>query len=190
MHLHAAELINVHWTRRIEEEWTRNAAAGPTVDVEAIHACLRGMRDAVDGWEVTGHERYEPRFESVDEKDRHVAAAAFKLSLEDWPGQKVALVTRNIKDFPAEAFGSTKVSPYSPGRYIDGLYAEEPKQVIKVAEGCRRKLKRPPLDKEQYVAVLMVHRCVELAGGLAALWSVECPDRRNLAAKARTGGSF
>lgn len=153
MHLHAAEIINVHWTRKIEEEWTRNAAAGPEVDAEAIHACLRGMRDAVDGWEVTGYR-----------------------------SQKVALVTKNIKDFPEKAFENTEVSPYPLGTYIDGLYAEEPEQVIKVAEACRRKLKRPPLDKEQYVAVLESHRCIELARGLASMW-----DRRSWAPKAPTG---
>jgi len=27
MHLHAAEVLNVHWTREIEAEWTRNVIA-------------------------------------------------------------------------------------------------------------------------------------------------------------------
>jgi len=47
---------------------------------DAIQNCLRGMREAVEDWEVDGFERYEADFEAVDEKDRHVAAAAFKLS--------------------------------------------------------------------------------------------------------------
>ena len=67
-----------------------------------------GMRDAAEGWEVAAYERYVARFDSVDEKDRHVAAAAFKLSLAVWPGRKVALVTNNVKDFPAQVFDGTE----------------------------------------------------------------------------------
>ena len=90
MHLHAEELINVHWTKEIEAEWTRNVVAKQGAVAEDIQACLRGMRDAVDGWEVTGYGKHKTKFESVDPKDRHVAAAAYKLSLDDWSGQDVA----------------------------------------------------------------------------------------------------
>lgn len=175
MHLHAAELINVHWTKEIEAEWTRNVVAKQGADAEDIQACLRGMRDAVDGWEVTGYAKHKTKFEPVDPKDRHVAAAAYKLSLDDWPGQPVALVTKNVKDFPQHAFKNTQVTRYSLSSYIDALYATEPSVVAKVAEGCRKKLKSPPLTREHYVGVLMTHGCAGLAQGLSELWSVECP---------------
>ncbi len=175
MHLHAEELINVHWTKEIEAEWTRNVVPKQAADADGIQACLRGMRDAVDGWEVTGYAKHLPQFEAVDPKDQHVAAAAYKLSLDDWPGQPVALVTKNVKDFPAHAFTDTKVTRYSLSDYIDALYAAEPERVSKVAESCRKKLKAPTLDKERYVAVLMTHKCVGLAHGLAMRWGVECP---------------
>lgn len=175
MHLHAEELINVHWTKEIEAEWTRNVVAKQGADAEDIQACLRGMRDAVDGWEVTGYGKHKTKFEAVDPKDHHVAAAAYKLSLDDWPGQDVALVTKNVKDFPQRAFVGTHVTRYSLSGYIDTLYAAEPVRVAKVAEGCRKKLKSPPLTRERYVAVLMTHACEGLAKGLSELWSVECP---------------
>lgn len=175
MHLHAEELINIHWTKEIEAEWARNVVAKQDADAEGIQACLRGMRDAVDGWEVTGYAKHVPKFETVDPKDQHVAAAAYKLSLDDWPGQPVALVTKNVKDFPATAFADTQLTRYCLSGYIDALYAAEPERVIKVAEGCRKKLKAPTLDKERYVAVLMTHKCVGLAQGLAKAWGVECP---------------
>lgn len=176
MHLHAAELINVQWTKDIEDEWTRNVVDKHGAEAEAVQRCLRGMRDAVDGWEVTGYAKHIPKFEAVDVKDRHVAAAAYKLSLDDWPGQPVALVTKNVKDFPAKAFERTQVTRYSLGSYIDALYAAEPERVAKAAESCRKKLTTPPLDKERYVAVMMSHQCVGLAQGLAAMWGVECPQ--------------
>lgn len=175
MHLHADELINVQWTSEIESEWTRNVVKKQDADAEGIQECLRGMRAAVPGWEVTGYEKHVDQFEAVDAKDRHVAAAAYKLSLDDWPGQPVALVTKNIKDFPAKAFEGTQVTRFALGAYVDALYAAEPVRVLKVAESCRKKLKHPPLDKERYVAVLMNHGCAGLAGALAQAWSVECP---------------
>lgn len=41
-----------------------------------------------------------------------MAAAADKLSLDDWPGQPVALVTKNVSDFPQSAFQDTSVVRY------------------------------------------------------------------------------
>ncbi len=176
MFLHAAEVINVHWTKEIEAEWSRNVVAKHDAGAEAIQTCLRGMRDAVDGWEVSGYAKHEVRFEAVEATDRHVAAAAYKLSLDDWPGQKVALLTKNVKDFPSRAFAGTLVSRHSSSGYIDALYAADPALVAKVAEACRKKLKHPPLTRERYVAVLMRHGCVGLARALSELWFVECPN--------------
>ena len=175
MHLHAADVIYVHWTKEIEAEWTRNVVAKQDADPAGIDACLRGMRDAVEGWEVTGYEKHLDKFPAVDPKDHHVAAAAYKLSLADWPGQKVALVTRNVKDFPQHAFEDTEVTRYSMSGYLDLLYQDDPETVTAVAEGCRKKLAAPKLTKEEYVAVLMKNGCRSLAPALADRWDVECP---------------
>jgi hypothetical protein len=83
MHLHEAEVLSIHWTREIEGEWTRNVIVKQGADPEDLQRCLRGMRDAAEDWEVAGFEKHIDRFESVDVKDRHVAAAAYKLSLDD-----------------------------------------------------------------------------------------------------------
>lgn len=175
MHLHEAEVLHVHWTREIEAEWTRNVIAKQNADRQDILDCLEGMRAAVEGWEVAGYAKHIGRFEPVDAKDRHVAAAAYKLSLDDWPGRPVALVTRNVKDFPQHAFKDTQVVRYAMSAYLDGLHAEAPDIVAKVAEGCRRKLKAPKLTREEYVAVLMKNGCHGLAQALATRWAVERP---------------
>jgi hypothetical protein len=175
MYLHEAEVINVHWTREIEAEWTRNVIGKQSADRQAIQDCLQGMRAAAEGWEVLGYEKHIDRFEAVDLKDRHVAAAAYKLSLDDWPGQAVALVTKNVRDFPRNAFKDTKVVRYAMPVYLDALRAETPDAVAKVADACRKKLKAPRLTQEEYVAVLMKNGCSGLAQALADRWSVECP---------------
>lgn len=133
------------------------------------------MRVDAEGWEVTGYSKHVHRFEPVDVKDRRVAAATYKLSLDDWPGQSVALITRNVKDFPDHAFGGTQVICWAMSAYLDALHAEAPDTVAKVAEGCRKKLKAPKLTRTEYVAVLMKNGCQGLAQTLAQRWSVECP---------------
>lgn len=175
MHLHEAEALHIHWTSEIEQEWARNVVLKQNADAQGIQDCLTGMREAAEAWEVTGYAKHINRFELVDAKDRHVAAAAYKLSLADWPGQDVALVTKNIKDFPLRAFEDTQVIRYEMSAYLDALYEESPSVVAKVAERCRLKLNAPKLTRENYVAVLMKNGCHELARAMAQRWSVECP---------------
>ena len=175
MHLHEAEVLNVHWTKEIEAEWARNVVAKQQANEASIQQCLMGMREAVEGWEVQGYVKYVELFSAVHEKDRHVAAAAHKLSLVDWPGNPVALVTNNLKDFPLRAFEGTRVVRFSPAEYLDSLYSEEPKHVFSVIERCRKKLKTPKTTREQYVAILFKNGCRNLAAQIAAKWSVECP---------------
>ena len=175
MHLHAAEIISIHWTREIEVEWTRNVKAKQNADPQAIQDCLRGMRDAAEGWEVQGYARHMAKFATVEAKDRHVAAAAHKLSIDVWPGRPVALVTRNVKDFPQQAFRNTDVTRHSMSGYLDLLFNQVPDGVAAVAETCRRKLHAPRLTRELYVAVLMKNGCHEFAAALATRWKVEGP---------------
>jgi PIN domain len=177
MQLRELEVIRIHWTKAIEVEWARNVIEKQAADPKLIEACLVGMREATDGdWEVAGYEKYERDFEAVDRKDRHVAAAAYKLSLDDWPGQKVALVTRNIKDFPQKAFNATEVTRYSLALYLERLCAEEPDLVPAAIELCRKKLRKPSYSKADYVAMLLKNGCQSLAETIAALWNVACPS--------------
>lgn len=175
MFLHAAELIYVHWTKDIEREWVRNVVENHSADPEKTEACLRGMRKAVPGWEVAGYEKYQSDFEPVDAKDRHVAAAAHKLSLNEWPGQPVALVTKNVSDFPQEAFAKTQVTRFEMAAYVDALYLEQPEQVLQVVKDCRAKLKNPKYTAEMYIEALVKHGCTLLAQAAATSWRVECP---------------
>lgn len=121
MHLHEAELINVHWTQSIEREWSRNVIASEPLIAQSIRACMTGMR------------------------------------------------------FPARAFAGSEVRCHDPGAYLDELYEAETATVIRVAEGCRRKLTTPPLSRGLYVAVLVNHGARRLAASLAQKWRVECP---------------
>lgn len=68
MHLHEAEILNVHWTKEIEAEWTRNVVAKQHADKAAVQRCLMGMREAAEGWEVQGYSKYVELFSAVQEE--------------------------------------------------------------------------------------------------------------------------
>lgn len=170
MHLHAAEVLLLHWTRDIETEWTRNVTAKHDADPCAVQDCLLAMRSAVPGWEVAGYRKHIERFEQIHPKDRHVAAAAYKLSRDVWPDQEVMLVTANLKDFPTSAFAQSRVTRLATGEFLESLFTASPGMFSKVAEGCRKKLKAPPLTRRQYVTVLGKNGCQALAAALAVRW--------------------
>ncbi|MBB3194789.1 hypothetical protein [Roseateles terrae] len=175
IHLHMARVIHMHWTRDIEREWTRNVIGKGKADPGAVAQCLEGMRLAVPGWEVSGYERHIERFDAIHPKDRHVATAAFQLATGDWSGRTVGLITKNLRDFPARAFASTGVRRLAPGPYLDRLYDMAPKALQAVDETCRQKLRRPPVDPQSYVDILIHHQCSALARAMARVWSVRSP---------------
>ncbi len=174
MHLHIAGLIRIRWTAAINEEWTRNAALKSASDPAGIHRRLAGMVAAIEDWEVSGYEPYFGRALGVSPSDVHVAAAAIKLAKDEC--ETTSLVTDNIRHFPVASFSGTDVIPITPSDFLRSLYREDAFAVLTVAEECRTKLKRSPPTQEQYVAILMKHRCL-LAHDLATAWDVACPMR-------------
>nr|WP_314631068.1 hypothetical protein [uncultured Noviherbaspirillum sp.] len=175
MYLHEQEIIYLFWTTSIEKEWVRNVIQKQGADIAKIAACTAGMRNAVPGWEVKNFKKHEARFAAVDDKDRHVAAAAFRLSLNLGTRQRVALITNNITHFPQSAFVGTNVTCYSADHYLTRLQMAAPQQVLDVLEFSRAKLLSPKLSRTQYIAVLVKNRCQGLAEVTAAAWDVPCP---------------
>jgi len=173
------DLISLHWTKEIDTEWTRNVIDKQDADRSSIERCMHLMHQAAgeidddtdQGWEVTGHEVHLQRFAAVHEKDRHVAAAAYQLSLV-FEGP-VALVTNNIRDFPAPAFYGTQVSCYSVDAYLTQLMDENLDEVAAAAEACRSKLIKPPQPKDAYLKSLQRLGCDQFAVYLESFWDLQ-----------------
>lgn len=172
MQFHADELIHVHWTRKIDDEWIRNLAADRACERNAIeYGVARLMKQNVENWEVDGYEKFEGRFPKVDLKDRHVAAAAYKLSLEEYPDQAVALVTNNLKDLPRSAFIGTAVTPQTFAAYINALMIEEPEQVARSCDRILARRKKPPKTRSDFLSDLRTRQgCRSFAVQLELHW--------------------
>ena len=163
MTLHAHDLLVLRWTRKIEEEWTRNVIKKHAGATAALRACVLGMRKAVPDWEVVCNDGLEWAFRDVDANDRHVAAAAYQLATKGVPeGCLVALVTSNLRDFASTLLARKKVLVMSPGTYLDRLLEQHPRSILAVADECRLKLKQPPLAVLQYVNALRNVGCLAL----------------------------
>lgn len=174
VYMHVEEVIRIHWTDEIAEEWTRNAIATSKKDPSGVKRRLEGMMKAVPDWQVANFIDFLPLVEETDSKDRHVAAAALKLAADE--GDDVVLVTDNLQDFPIASLARHQVTPISSSDYLRRLYLEEPLAVVQIAEACRTKLQAPARTRLEYVALLMRLGC-SLAHDLAQAWDVECPDR-------------
>jgi hypothetical protein len=152
MRLRFHEVIHLHWTREIEDEWVRNLARKRGVDAgKLMEGVAIQMRDVAPDWEVMGHEKYIGQFKGVDAGDQHVAAAALALARDEYPGERVALVTRNVKDFKQSAFAGTTIARYEPDDYLFRLMVESPVEVASACDMARCALAAPPWSKAEYV---------------------------------------
>jgi hypothetical protein len=93
----------------------------PTGTARALERTRDLMDTCIRDCLVTGHERLIPSLELPDPDDRHVLAAAIV-------GRCDAIVTQNLKDFPAEALAPFQIETQHP----DGFFSNPPKKKFKV----------------------------------------------------------
>ncbi|HET7370483.1 MAG TPA: PIN domain-containing protein, partial [Gammaproteobacteria bacterium] len=111
MHLAVTNLFKAHWTDRIHDEWTqallRNGVSTPEK--------LERVRDLMDAHaadaRVTGYEHLIESLDLPDPDDRHVLAAAIRCNAD-------AIVTFNLKDFPADALEPYAIDLIHPDDFV------------------------------------------------------------------------
>jgi len=81
-------------------------------------------------------------------KDHHVLAAAA------FAGSEAVVVTRDLKDFPADACDPLGVEILSPDDFLCTLHREEPLVVIEVLAAVVRPLTQPPLTVPELARIL------------------------------------
>lgn len=105
-------LVQAKWTSEILDEMARALRKNrPDITEDKTARLCQLMNDAVRDCLVTG---YQPLIEALglpDPDDRHVLAAAIKVSAQ-------LIVTRNRKDFPARALAKWGIRPKSPDDFV------------------------------------------------------------------------
>ncbi|MGW7708554.1 PIN domain-containing protein [Streptomyces sp. NPDC054771] len=103
-----AELYEPLWSTDILDELTRNV--GERVGAPKAEGIVEAMAGTFPDSLVSGYEALIPAMVN-DPKDRHVLAAAVR-------GQAHALVTLNVKDFPADASDPYEIEVMRPDDFL------------------------------------------------------------------------
>ena len=103
------------------------------------------MNDAVRDCIVSGYEDLIDSLTLPDPDDRHVLAAAIR-------GGAEAIVTFNLKDFPADALTPFDIKALHPDDFLLSLFEQAPGAVCAAVKRQREALRNPPKTGEELLA--------------------------------------
>jgi hypothetical protein len=185
MDLRAEEVMSVHWTETIDDEFLRNFQRLFEHSETAATRRLGAMKRRCPEWEVFVSETdFSDVPDEVDEKDRHVAAAALALrnSIEgDEDPFDVLIVTDNIKDLAPEQMANLGVRVMTSGDFLNEVFTAEPAAMERAIDQAVRDLRSPPYTLQELLFALREQGAHLMVDGVAATRGV-IPKR-----KPRTG---
>lgn len=148
LYLAQTGLYRARWTEQIHDEWIRNLLVNnQQLDRKKLERTKELMNKHNPDCLVEG---YEPLIESInlpDVDDRHVLAAAIR-------GQAEAIITYNLKDFPADKLSSFGISAIHPDEFLSDMFELNTGLAIQAAHRHRQGLKTPPFSVEDYLECL------------------------------------
>jgi hypothetical protein len=117
------------------------------------------MNDAVPDCLITGYQDLIPGLTLPDPNDRHVLAAAIRAGAG-------AIVTFNLRDFPAEVLDKYGIEAQHPDEFVTHLLDLDPRAVCKIARDQRKNLKNPPKTIAEYLDSLKRQKLCETVARL------------------------
>lgn len=148
MRLALAGLVYARWTDAIHDEWVRSVLRdNPELSPDRLARTRSLMNEAVRDCLVTGYEHLIESLSLPDPDDRHVLAAAIRADAE-------AIVTFNLKDFPAETLAGYGVETLHPDEFLESLFGFAPGPVCAAVKRQRDALRNPPKTADELLATL------------------------------------
>lgn len=143
-----AGLYHARWTDDIHEEWMRNlrAARGDLTGAQ-LNRTRELMELSVPDARVANHRALIESLRLPDPDDRHVLAAAIA-------GHADAIVTFNLRDFPAEALSEHGIEAQHPDDFILNQFELSPINALAAVKAMRARLRNPPLTPQQLISNL------------------------------------
>lgn len=146
--LAASGLFRAKWTDKIlDEVFSSVLRVNPELDPDRLARTRAKMVKAVPDCLVTG---YEPLIDGIrlpDEGDRHVVAAAVRCHAG-------AIVTSNLRDFPAEALEPFSIEAQSPDVFVLHLLEFARDEVIMAITKQAAALSQPPTTFDELLGRL------------------------------------
>ena len=112
-----------------------------------LHLTAEKMASAIPDSQITGYERYTAIVTLPDPDDRHVVAAAIA-------GHADAIVTFNLKDFPAETMESFGLEAQHPDDFVVNQLHLNLIEALKGIKAQRARLNKPALTPSEFLAVI------------------------------------
>lgn len=144
------QLFQAKWTERIESEWLDNLIEDrPDLDSVKLRRTTILMRDAVPDCIVSNYEKLESGLGLPDSNDNHVLAAAIKTKAQ-------AIVTRNLKDFPADILQEFDIEAIHPDVFLINQFDLSNAKVLDGLKNIRARMQNPSFTASQYLDRLAV----------------------------------
>lgn len=142
--LAASGLYHARWSTEINDEWTRNLARNRP-DIESkIPLLLEQVNRSVPDCLVENYAFMVESLKLPDPDDRHVLAAAIV-------GHADAIVTSNLKDFPADVLAEHGIEPQHPDDFIMNQLELRPFEALEVFKRVRARRKNPPCTAAELI---------------------------------------
>ena len=136
-------LYSAKWSDEINAEWTRNLLKNrPDLKEANLMRTLATMNGYFTEANVTDFDHHIPTIQLPDPDDRHVVACAIQCEAK-------IIVTKNLKDFPAEELEKFGLIAQHPDDFISDLFQIDEKGVREAFKKQLESLKKPPQTKEE-----------------------------------------
>lgn len=142
--LAAAGLYHARWSAQINEEWTRNLAANRPEIASKIGHLLDQVNQVVPDCLVANYAFLIDGLVLPDPNDRHVLAAAIV-------GHADAIVTANLKDFPANVMAAHGIEVQHPDDFLMNQLELRPFEALEVIKRVRARRKNPPCTPDEFI---------------------------------------
>lgn len=138
-------LFRAKWSAAIHDEWTRNLLKNrDDIEPAKLARTVELMNAAIPDCLVEGYEDLIPGLSLPDPDDRHVLAAAIHSGCD-------AIVTTNLKDFPASSVKRFDIEVIHPDDFIFNQFGLDTAAVLNSVQRCRARLKHPTRTAEEYL---------------------------------------
>jgi predicted nucleic acid-binding protein len=155
-------LVDARWSQEIHDEWIRNLAAHrPELSVERLTRTRDLMDRVLPDANVTGHMVHVPTITLPDPDDRHVVAAAIEAKAS-------AIVTWNLRDFPAAALRPFGLHRISPDAFLMDLYDAAPDLVIAAVTSARANLRESAGTAAAFIEALRRQKLKRFADAVSS----------------------
>jgi predicted nucleic acid-binding protein len=167
LRLALTDLYRAKWSARVHDEWMEALLRDrPDLTRPQLERTRRLMDAHVRDCLVEDFESLIDALTLPDPDDRHVLAAAIR-------GRADVIITRNLRDFPAETLAPYGIAAQHPDPFITHLLDLDAGAVVGAARAHRASLKNPPKEVAEYLDTLerqgLTQTAVELRGYASVL---------------------